>query len=166
MFHVKNLKSTRAFEELCSQKILNDKTSNIDHLKVLNIILYVFIHQENRKKALFKTIKFVSRIQLNKLIEYDDHIIYRVFLKKNYKIIRVMNLKIYEDSIFKTEIDLLKYDVIMIDVQREKEDKCRNIVQNTASVNKQRAWQIKKRINSSVYYWAHESFEEELNDYY
>ena len=120
MIHVKNLRSTRAFEELCSQKTLDDKTSNIDHLRVLDFIVYVFIHQEDRKSALFKAIKFVSRAQLDKLIEYDDHIIYRVFLKKNYKIIRVKNLKIYENSIFKTEIDLLTYDVIMIDVQKEK----------------------------------------------
>ena len=99
MIYVKNLKLTRAFQRICSQEALNDKTLRDDHLKVLDSIVYVFIYLEKRKDVIDKSIKFASRTQREKLVDYDEHTIYRIF---------------------KSSTNLLTYDVIMIDVQREK----------------------------------------------
>ena len=76
------------------------------------------IHEE-RKGISSKAAKFSPRAQKGILCGYDGSTIYRVFIEKDYKVIRVKDLRIHEDAIFKDGTDLPTYDSIMI--QNEKD---------------------------------------------
>ena len=113
MIHVKNVRLSKLLEENTLFKIYENKSSFLNHLKILESTMYVFIHEAERVDANSKSIKFSSRAQKETLCEYDEEIIYRVFLKKNYKMIRAKDLRIYENVNAKEHTELLAYDAIM-----------------------------------------------------
>ena len=113
MIHVKNVRFTKALEENTLFETYESKSSSLNHLKILESTMYVFIHEAERVDANNKSIKFSSRAQKETLCEYDEKIIYRVFLKKNYKMIRAKDLRIYENVNAKEHTELFAYDAIM-----------------------------------------------------
>ena len=60
-------------------------------------IVYVFIH-EKKIDQINKSVKFVSKIQKNMFVGYDETIIYKIFFEKNSKIVKIKNLRIFENS--------------------------------------------------------------------
>ena len=114
IIHIKNIKSTRALAEKSSHEQFERKTSRLNHLRIFDSIVYVLIHEEKRKEVHSKFAKFSSRAQREILCDYDEHIIYRVFMKKNYKMIRVKDLRIHEDATAKDRTNLFTYEIIMI----------------------------------------------------
>ena len=61
-----------------------------------------------------KSAKFAPTAQKGILCRYDGNTIYRVFLEKDYKVIRVKDLRIHKDAIDKNETDLPIYDSVLI----------------------------------------------------
>ena len=83
------------------------------------LAVYALIHEEERKGLNSKDAKFSPRAQKGILCGYNGSTIYRVFMEKDYKVIRVKDLRIHEDATFKDGTDLPTYDSIMI--QNEKD---------------------------------------------
>lgn len=61
-----------------------------------------------------KSAKISPRAQKSKLVGYDGHRIYRIFLEKNYKVIQVKDLRIYKDTRSKNNTEILFFDAIAL----------------------------------------------------
>ena len=94
MIYVKNVRLTKALKENILFESYENKSSFSNHLETLESTMYIFIHEAKRVDANSKSIKFSSRVKKETLSEYDEEIIYRVFLKENYKMIRAKDLRI------------------------------------------------------------------------
>lgn len=117
MVEVKNLRPTNALEGKSPYEALEDKQPRLDHLRVLGSTVYVLIHKEERQGDKSKSAKFTPRAQKGKLVGYDGHTIYRVFLEDSNKIVRVKDLRIHEDVIPKQNTNLPTYEAIMTEEQ-------------------------------------------------
>ena len=78
MTHVKNIRPTSSFKDKNLYKIHFNKTPELSHLQVLGSTVYVFIREEEQN---LKSEKFEARALKGTFIEYDGHIIYKVFIR-------------------------------------------------------------------------------------
>lgn len=108
MTHVKNLRPTRALEGKISPiEKQDDILPNLQHLRVLGSTVYVFLHEEERT---LKSAKWDARALKGKLVGFDGHTIYRVHVEEQNKVIRVKDLRIYEDTSAKAYSTLPDFD--------------------------------------------------------
>lgn len=119
MVNIKNLRLTKALNRISSYEALEKTLPILDHLMMIRSMVYILIHKEKRYGNLCKFAKFTSWAQKNKLIGYDDHTIYQVFLKQNNAVIRVKDLQIFENTILNNKTALPTYKAILIDEQGE-----------------------------------------------
>lgn len=117
MVDVKNLRPTNALDGQSPYEVFEKKPPTLDHLMMIGSTVYVLIHEEERKGDKSKSAKFAPRAQKGKLVGYDGHTIYRVFLEKDNKIIRVKDLRIHEDATPKDDTTVPTYDAIMTEEQ-------------------------------------------------
>ena len=103
MTYVKNNRPTRAVQNLSPHEAYTHELPDLSHLRVLGSTVYVFLHEEERT---LKSEKWAPRALKGTLVGYDGHTIYRVHLKDQKKVIRVKDLRIFEDyeSKFSTEL--------------------------------------------------------------
>ena len=113
MVHTKNVRPTNALSGKTPFEIYESKSPPLNHLRVLGSTVYVLIHEEERKGANSKSAKFLPRAQRGVLCGYDGCTIYRVFLEKDYRVIRVKDLRIHEDAISKDQTNVPTYEAIM-----------------------------------------------------
>lgn len=107
MTYVKNLRPTKALQGLSPYQELFKTLPNLAHLRVLGSIVYVLIHEEERE---FKSEKFVPRALKGKLVGFDGHTIYRVHIEEQNRVIRVKDLRIFEDIEIKENTLLPSYE--------------------------------------------------------
>ena len=119
MVDIKNIRPISVLDEKSSYKALEKKQPRFDHLKVIDSMVYVFIHKEKRKEDKSKSAKFAPQAQKNLLVGYDGHTIYWVFLEQDNKIIHVKNFWIYKDAIFKKATTIPTYKTIVVDKQEK-----------------------------------------------
>lgn len=100
MTYVKNVRPTKALNGKNPYYAPNNDNPNIEHLQILGSTVYVFLHEE--KRAL-KSKKWKPRALQGILVEYDGHTIYRVYIREQNKVIRIKDLRIFED--FETKVD-------------------------------------------------------------
>lgn len=110
MTHVSNLLPTSSLDGLSPHEVSTGFFPQLDHLKVLGSTVYVFIHEEERKA---KSAKWDPRAKRGLLVGYDGHSIYRVYLEKDAKVIRIKDLRIFEDASTKMETSLPTYDALV-----------------------------------------------------
>ena len=67
---------------------------------------FYILHEEEQSK---KSEKWVLQALKRNLVRYDGHIIYKVFIKSQNKVIRVKDLQIFEYYDTKMSTDLLEY---------------------------------------------------------
>lgn len=95
MTYVKNLRPTKALQSLNPYQELFKTLPNLAHLQVLGSTIYILIHEEERE---FKSEKFVPRALKGKLVGFDGHTIYRVHIEEQNRVIRVKDLRIFNDT--------------------------------------------------------------------
>lgn len=100
MTYVKNVRPTKALEGKTPHLAQNDNNPNIQHLQILGSTVYVFLHEEERT---LKSEKWKPRALRGTLVGYDGHTIYRVYIKEQNKVIRIKDLRIFED--YETKVD-------------------------------------------------------------
>lgn len=99
MIHVKNLQPTRALKSSISPIEMQDQALlTLQYLWILGSNIYIFLYEEEQS---LKSAKWEARALKNKLVGFDGHIIYRVYIKDQNKVMRVKNLQIYKDITFK-----------------------------------------------------------------
>lgn len=89
MTHVKNVRPTSSLEDKNPHEVHFNKTPELSHLRVLGSTVYVFIHEEERN---LKSEKFEARALKGTFVGYDEHTIYRVFIRSQDKVIQVKDL--------------------------------------------------------------------------
>lgn len=108
MTYIKNLRPTKALENNNTPYNAQYKEDpDISHLRILGSTVYVFLHKEERE---LKSEKWKPRALRGKLVGFDGHTIYRVYLEGQSKVIRIKDLRIYEDHIPKNSTDLPTYE--------------------------------------------------------
>lgn len=107
MTYIKNSRLTKALQNLSSHEALTRDHPNISHLRILGSTVYVFLHEEERS---LKSEKWAPRALKGTLVGYNGHTIYRVHIKEQNKVIKVKDLRIFEDYESKTATDLPIYD--------------------------------------------------------
>ena len=108
MTHVKNLRLTRALEGSISPAKMQDQiVHSLQHLRVLGSTIYVLLHEEERT---LKSAKWDARALNGKLVGFDRHTIYRVHIEGGNRVIRVKDLRIFEDASAKTISALPDFD--------------------------------------------------------
>ena len=95
MTYVKNVGTTSSLEYKNPHEVHFNKAPELSHLRVLGSTVYVFIHEEERN---LKSEKFEARALKGTLVGYDGHTIYRVFIRSQDMVIRVKDLRIFEDT--------------------------------------------------------------------
>lgn len=80
---------------------------DIQHLRVLGSTVYVLLHDEERP---LKSEKWDPRALRGTLVGYDGHTIYRVHIQEQNKVIRIKDLRIFEDHEIKTSTSLPDYE--------------------------------------------------------
>lgn len=108
MTYVKNVRPTSSLEDKNPHEVHFNKAPELSHLRVLGSTVYVFIHEEERN---LKSEKFEARALKGTLVGYDGHTIYRVFIRLQDKVIRVKDLRIFEDTSRKDSTLLPDYEV-------------------------------------------------------
>ena len=106
MTYVENNRPTRALQNLGPYKVYTHKLPDLSHLRVLGSTVYAFLLEEEQT---LKSEKWASRALKRTLVGYDGHTIYRVHLKRQKKVIRVKDLRIFEDYESKPSTDLPDY---------------------------------------------------------
>ena len=108
MTYVKNSRPTRALpQNLSPYEALTQDHPNISHLRILGSTVYVFLHEEEQS---LKSEKWAPRALKGTLVGYDGHTIYRVYIKEQNKVIRVKDLRIFEDYESKSASELPDYN--------------------------------------------------------
>ena len=88
---------------------------SIDYLRIFGSTVYVFIH-EKKIGHISKSVKFSPKTQKNMLVGYDEKTIYKIFFEKNHKIVKIKDLRIFENSNHKDGTEIFTYDVIMTEI--------------------------------------------------
>lgn len=95
MTYIKNLRPTRALEGFISPiEMQTQAIPDLHHLRILDSNVHVFLHEE---KQSLKSAKWEARALRGKLVGFDGLTIYRAHIKDQNKVIRVKDLRIYED---------------------------------------------------------------------
>ncbi len=110
MTHVSNLLPTSLLDRLSPYEVSTGLLPQLNHLQVLGSTVYVFIHEEKRKA---KSVKWEPRAKRGLLVGYDGYSIYRVYLEKYVKVIRIKDLRIFKDASTKPETSLPIYDAVI-----------------------------------------------------
>lgn len=106
MTYIKNNRPTKALQNLSPYESYTHELPDLFHLRVLGSTVYVFLHEEERT---LKSEKWAPRALKGTLVGYDGHTIYRVYLKDQKKVIRVKDLRIFEDYASKASTELPDY---------------------------------------------------------
>ncbi len=106
MTYIKNSRPIRALKNISPHKAHFHKQPNLTYLRVLGSTVYVLLHEEER---LMKSEKWAPRALKGTLVGYDGHTIYRVHIKEQNKVIRVNDLRIFEDYETKESTELPDY---------------------------------------------------------
>lgn len=77
--------------------------------------MYILLHEDKR---LIKSEKWALQILKRILVGYNGHIIYKVYIKEQQKVIEIKNLQIFEDYKAKKSIKLPDYSDNMPTFQR------------------------------------------------
>lgn len=108
MTYVKNLQPTCAVEgNISPTEMQNQALPDVQHLYILSSNIYVFLHKE---KQSLKSAKWEARTFKKKLVGFDGHTIYRVYIEGQNKFIQVKNLKIFEDITSKSTTTLPNFE--------------------------------------------------------
>ncbi len=95
MTYIKNLRPTRALEGFISPiEMQNQAILDLHHLRIFGSNVSVFFHKEKRS---LKSAKWEAHALRGKLVRFDGHTIYRVYIEDQNKVIRVKDLRIYKD---------------------------------------------------------------------
>lgn len=124
MVDVKNL---RPIKHWTGKALLKPQEKNppiLDHLMVIGPTVYVLIHKKERQDDRIKSAKFAPRVQIGMMMGYDGHSIYRVFLEDDTKLIRVKDLRIYEEATSKNKTSVPTYETIIAAEQEWKAVSC------------------------------------------
>lgn len=106
--HIKNLQSTRVLENSISPiKMQNQVLPDLYHFCILDSNIYVFLYKEEQS---LKLAKWEARALRGILVGFDGHIIYRVHIEDQKKIIWVKNLRICENMTSKTTTSLPNFE--------------------------------------------------------
>lgn len=90
MTYVKNIRPTKALEgNNTPHYAQHQENLDISNLRVLGSTVYVFLHEEERE---LKAEKWKLRALQGKLVGFDGHTIYRVYIKEQGKVIRIKDL--------------------------------------------------------------------------
>lgn len=106
MTSVKNVRPTRALDGKNPHYVQYDDNPSIQHLRILGSPVYVFLHEEEQA---LKSEKWKPRALRGILVGYDGHTIYRVFIREQNKVIRIKDLRIFEDYETKANATLPDY---------------------------------------------------------
>lgn len=108
MTYLKNIRPTKALEnENTPHYVQHQEDPNTSHLRILGSTVYVFLHEEERE---LKSEKWKPRALRGKLVGLDGHTIYRVYIEEQAKVIRIKDLRIFEDYEPKEATDLPTYE--------------------------------------------------------
>ena len=88
-----------------------DYRPRVDHLRVPGSTVYVFIHEEER---MAKSAKFDARATKGRLVGYDGHTIYRVYLERPERVVHVKDLRIIEDTTAKCSTEIPTWDSVQV----------------------------------------------------
>ena len=92
--YVKNSRPTKALQNLSPYEAITRNHPDISHLRVLGFTVYVFLHEE---KQSLKLEKWAPKALKGTLVGYNGHTIYQVHIKEQNKVIKVKDLRIFED---------------------------------------------------------------------
>ncbi len=106
MTYVKNNWPMKALQDLSPYELYIHKSPDLAHLQILGSTVYVFLYEEEQT---LKSEKWALRALKGTLVGYNGHIIYRVYLKDQKKVIRVKDLRIFEDYATKSSTGLPDY---------------------------------------------------------
>lgn len=107
MNHIKNSRPTRALaNNLSPHKAHFHEKPDLSHLQILGSTVYVLLHEEKR---LMKSKKWAPRALRGTLVGFDGHTIYRIHIKDQNRVIRVKDLRIFEDYEAKWSTELPNY---------------------------------------------------------
>ena len=106
--YIKNNRPTKALPSNATpyKAQSQENTTDVSHLRVLGSTVFVFLHEEERFR---KSEKWAPRALKRTLVGYDGHTIHRVHIKDHKKVIRVKDLRIFEDFETKPFINLPDY---------------------------------------------------------
>ena len=107
MTHIKNILPTNALGGISPHESQFNEPPDVSHMRVLSSTVYVLIHEEEQD---LKSEKFEARAWEETLVGYDEHMIYKVYIHEQGKVIRVKNLCIFEDTFQKDSNTLLAFD--------------------------------------------------------
>ena len=96
MTYTKNVRPTTALEGGNPYEKQFNCPPDVSHLRILGSTVYVLIHEEERD---LKSEKFTPRALKGKLVGYDGHTIYKVHIEEQQKVIRVKDLRVFEDTV-------------------------------------------------------------------
>ena len=106
MTSIKNVRPTKALDEKNPYYVQYDNNPSIQHLRILGSTVYVFLHKKERA---LKSEKWKLRALRGILVGYDGHTIYRVYTREQNKVIRIKDLRIFEDYETKADTTLPDY---------------------------------------------------------
>lgn len=108
--HISNLLPTSSLNGVSPFEASAQSLPNLQHLRILGSTVYVFIHEEERNA---KSAKWTPRGKRGVLVGYEGGTIYRVYLHDEGKVIRIKDLKIFENADEKENNQVTCYDAIM-----------------------------------------------------
>ena len=107
MTYIKNSRPTRALaDNLSPHEAHFHEKPDLSHLRILGSTVYVLLHEEERS---MKSEKWAPRALRGTLVGFDGHTIYRVHIKDQNRVIRVKDLRIFEDYESKGSTELPDY---------------------------------------------------------
>ena len=109
MTHISNLLPTTPLDGRSPFEASTKSLPKLDYLRMLGSIVYVFIHEEERKA---RSAKWKPRGKKGMLVGCDGHTNYRVYLPDEEKVIRIKDLKIVENADGKADSQLTSYNAI------------------------------------------------------
>lgn len=84
----------------------NNKPLQLFYLRILESIIYIFIYKEKQE---LKSEKLVPRVLSSKLVRFNGHTIYHMHIEKQKRVIKVKDLRIFEDTEIKETTILSDY---------------------------------------------------------
>ena len=105
--YIRNNRPTRVLQNLSPHKILLQKFLTLSYLQILGSRVYVLLHKE---AELMKSEKWTSRALNGVLVGYYSHIIHRVYIKDQKKVIMMNDLCIFRDYETKSFSKLPNYN--------------------------------------------------------
>ena len=108
--HVSNLLPTSSLKGQSPFKASFKRLPNLEHLRILGSTVYVFIHEEEQKA---KSTKWAPQGKHGVLVGYDGGTIYCVYLHDEGKVVRIKDLRIFENADEKEDSQVHSFDAII-----------------------------------------------------